>query len=110
MRGVILGALVAVLLGAGLAPWGAQAGRIERACLGSGRDAASRPLCDCIQRVADATLKRRDQRMAARFFDDPHRAQVVRQSDRRSHEAFWQRYKRFGELAEGYCAALRASS
>ena len=41
--------------------------------------------------------------MAAEFFDDPHRAQEIRQSDRRSHEAFWQRYKNFGQTAEIFC-------
>lgn len=108
MRIMVVVAVLAAFEAWSWAP--AEAGRIERACLGSGRDAASRPLCDCIQRVADATLKRRDQRLAARFFRDPHRAQVVRQSDRRSHAAFWDRYRRFGAAAESHCAALHPSS
>jgi hypothetical protein len=81
----------------------AQAGVIERACLGSDRPAASRILCGCIQNVADLTLDRRDQRLAAKFFRDPHMAQEVRQSDKRSHEIFWQKYKKFGASAESYC-------
>jgi len=82
----------------------AMAGPIESACLRSDRDAASRQLCGCIQNVADATLTGSDQRLAASFFKDPHRAQEIRQSDSRSHAAFWERYKAFGETAEAYCA------
>ncbi|WP_227419298.1 hypothetical protein [Roseitranquillus sediminis] len=81
----------------------AQAGLVENACLRSDRG-PSRSLCGCIQQVANATLDRRDQRLAASFFADPHRSQVVRQSSRRSDEVFWQRYKRFGATAEAHCA------
>ncbi|MEM1388212.1 MAG: hypothetical protein AAF748_06060 [Pseudomonadota bacterium] len=42
--------------------------------------------------------------MAAEFFSDPHRAQVIRQSDNRGHEVFWERYKVFGSTAEEYCS------
>ena len=90
-----------------LAAWAAtgmaEAGAIERACLSSDRP-KTRSLCGCIQQAADVTLNGRDQRTAARFFADPHRAQEVRQSDRSSHEAFWQRYQRFGATAEAYCS------
>lgn len=79
------------------------AGPIERACLGSDRPGVSRGLCNCIQQAADLTLTASDQRRAVRFFVEPHEAQVVRQSDRRSDEEFWQRYKRFGATAEAYC-------
>lgn len=98
MKTVILGAVLA----ATLAP-AAFAGPIERACLNSDRRAASRALCGCIQDVADITLSGRDQRLAASFFRDPHKAQVIRQSDRHSHEVFWQKYKAFGRTAEAYC-------
>jgi len=81
----------------------AQAASIERACMKSGRSAASRSLCGCIQQAADMTLNRGDQKLAAKFFADPHRAQEIRQSDNRSHEAFWQRYKQFGATAEAVC-------
>ena len=77
--------------------------QIERACLNSERSSGNRALCGCIQDAANLTLTSRDQRMAAEFFDDPHRAQEIRQSDRRSHEAFWQRYKNFGQTAEIFC-------
>ena len=80
-----------------------SAGDIERACLGSDRAAANRALCGCIQDAADLTLSTKDQRRAASFFRDPHRAQEVRQSDRRSDEAFWGRYKQFGETAQSFC-------
>ena len=99
-----MGRIIAAALLVGIAGGTAQAGMIERACLKSDRQAASRTLCGCIQQVADATLDRRDQRMAASFFDDPHRAQEVRQSDRRRDEVFWQKYRRFGSTAESYCA------
>ena len=81
----------------------AQAGVIERACLQSDRRAASRPLCDCIQKAADATLSGSDQRLAAKFFKEPHMAQEIRQSNNSQHEIFWQRYKTFGSTAASYC-------
>ncbi|PRY23680.1 hypothetical protein CLV78_104171 [Aliiruegeria haliotis] len=82
----------------------AEAGStIERACIKSNRRAASRPLCDCIQRVADQMLTRKEQRMAAKFFKDPHMAQEIRQSDRANHETFWKRYKAFGTTAGNVC-------
>lgn len=80
-----------------------NAGAIERACLRADRAAASTALCGCIQLVADATLSRSEQRQAARFFRDPHKAQEVRQSDRASNEALWDNYKRFAASAEATC-------
>ncbi|KAF0676887.1 hypothetical protein [Profundibacterium mesophilum] len=82
----------------------AQGGVIERACLKSDRKAANRALCGCIQQVADITLDRRDQKLAATFFKDPHQAQVVRQSSDRNHESFWRKYKAFGQSAQNYCS------
>ncbi len=82
---------------------GGQAGQIERACLQADREAASRALCGCIQQVANLTLDRRDQALAARFFRDPQMAQDFRQSGSRSHEIFWEKYKSFGSSAESYC-------
>ncbi|MGI9394944.1 MAG: hypothetical protein ACR2OY_09885 [Boseongicola sp.] len=76
---------------------------IERACLKSDRAAGNRAICGCIQDAANLTLTNKDQRLAATFFADPHRAQEIRQSDRRQHEAFWERYKNFGITAESYC-------
>ena len=81
----------------------AEARRIERACLQSDRSAASPQLCGCIQRVADQVLTRSDQRLAARFFRDPQRAQDIRQSDNAKHEDFWKRYRAFGSTAEKVC-------
>ena len=80
------------------------AGPIERACLRADRPAATRSLCGCIQVVASATLSKSDQRRAAKFFKDPHKAQETRQSDRAALEAFWQRYKRFTASAEATCS------
>ena len=83
---------------------GAQAATIKRACMKSDRRAANRNLCGCIQKAANATLSRSDQRLASTFFKDPHRAQEVRQSDRRSHEVFWKKYKHFGATAQARCS------
>ena len=102
MKRLIL-ATALVALTAPMAASVAHAGTIERACLKSGRSAANRALCGCIQDVADLTLSGRDQKLAATFFKDPHKAQEVRQSDRSSHELFWKRYKAFGATAETYC-------
>lgn len=87
-----------------VAPSQAEARQIERACVESGRSAANRSLCRCIQGVADQLLTSREQRIAAGFFKDPHRAQEVRMSDRRSDETFWQRYKQFGSVASRRCS------
>lgn len=82
----------------------AQANVIERACMQSDRQQATPSLCGCIQLVADITLSRRDQKMAARFFRDPHRAQEVRQSGRPRDSQFWNKYRAFGQSAESYCS------
>ncbi|SPJ24882.1 hypothetical protein [Palleronia abyssalis] len=82
----------------------AHAGVIESACNRSDRAAGKRQLCNCIQQVADFTLDRRDQRLAARFFKDPHKAQEIRQSSRANDEVFWKRYREFGSAAESYCS------
>ena len=66
-------------------------GNIERACIKSDRN-ASRGTCSCIQRVADIQLTRSDQRLAVKFFKDPHLAQKTRQSDSASKAKFWKRY------------------
>ena len=96
MKTLVLAAALTVL------PALAGAGPIEQACNASSRS-VSRALCGCIQQVANATLNGSDQRLAATFFRDPHKAQEVRQSDNRTHTVFWQRYKRFGATAESYC-------
>ena len=90
---------VAIVLPAGTA----EAGRIERACNASDRRAATPALCACIQRVADQTLTRADQREGARFFRDPQRAQEVRKSDTAADDAFWSRWRDFGRSAAQIC-------
>ena len=79
------------------------ASTIENACMRADRPAATRILCGCIQDVADLTLSASEQRKAARFFADPHEAQEVRQSNNRSDQRFWTRYKQFGLSAKNYC-------
>jgi hypothetical protein len=81
----------------------AAAGPIERACMASDRG-GSRSLCSCIQQAADMTLSGGDQRRAAKFFNDPDRAHATWVSQSASDDAFWDRYKQFGETAEAYCA------
>ena len=96
-------ALIAASLVISTAPAPAVAGAMSSACLKSDRKAKSRKLCRCMQSVADQELSRRDQKLAASFFQDPHKAQEIRQSDRSSHEQFWKRYKAFGVAASKYC-------
>jgi len=79
---------------------------IEEACIASERANSDRQLCQCIQKAADLTLSDRDQRLAATFFENPHRSQEIRQSDSRRNEAFWERYKNFGETAEALCSDI----
>ncbi len=82
-----------------------MAGPIERACLRSDREAANGAVCSCIQSVADMTLTGRDQRKASKFFSDPERAQDVFLSQSQADDAFWDRYRNFGQTAEAYCSA-----
>lgn len=81
----------------------AWAGPIFKACSQSARSGATPALCQCVQQVADQTLARADQRRAAGFFKNPEKAQATFLSKRRSDDAFWERYKRFGETAETLC-------
>ena len=85
-------------------PVQAMAGDIEKACLKSERAAGNRALCGCIQRAADVTLTRSDQRLAASFFAEPDRAEGVRRSDSRANHQFWERSLAFGETAEAFCS------
>ena len=86
-----------------MAVTGVQAGPIDQACARS-NGAANMGLCACIQQVANMTLTGSDQKMAAKFFSDPSKAQEVRQSSRSGHREFWQRYVAFGSTAESVCA------
>ncbi|MEM9031502.1 MAG: hypothetical protein AAGB18_02560 [Pseudomonadota bacterium] len=97
MRYWILAAILAVSAGQ------AQANIIWQACLSSDRN-VNPSLCSCIQAAADRTLSARDQRVAASFFSDPDRSEEMRMSKRRTHEAFWDRYKEFGAVAASVCS------
>jgi len=96
---LVLATIVAAML-----PLVVQAGPVEGACNRSDRSAANRSLCACVGQVADMTLRGSDQKRAASFFKDPDRAQDVKMSQRDSDDAFWERYKAFGAMAEAYCA------
>jgi len=102
MRAALIALLTAAFLGP-IATGPAEANAIRKACIKSDRP-ASRQLCSCIQNVADITLSRSDQQRGAKYFDDPHALQEVRQSDRPSNERFWERWKAFGAAAASYCA------
>ena len=78
-------------------------GEMGKACMTSGRSAANSALCSCVQRTANATLTNGDQKLASTFFEDPQKAQDIRQSDSSSHEAFWKRYRQFTGQAERSC-------
>ena len=99
MKHIITSLAVLCIAGPALA-----ADTIERACNKSDRRAVNRTLCGCIQDVADIKLTMADQMLAATFFDDPHLAQVTRQSDDAAKERFWKRYKDFGKSATDYCS------
>jgi len=104
MKRIVLAALSAAILSVTTpAPVLAGLGVIDRACRNSSRSAASPQLCRCIQKVANSSLNRSERRKVAKWFANPHQAQVVRQSDRRSDETLWIRYKAFGERAENTC-------
>lgn len=95
---------ISTLLAAAILTTGAShAGIIESACNDSARG-ANRSLCSCIQQVADTKLNGSDQRLAARFFKNPHLAQETRQSSSRSKEKFWLRYKDWGQTAAQACS------
>jgi hypothetical protein len=81
----------------------AEAGPIERACMGSDRSKGNRQLCGCIQQAANMTLSGGDQRRAAKFFKDPEAAHATWISQKKADDAFWERYKSFGRTAEAYC-------
>ncbi|WP_293576815.1 hypothetical protein [Phaeobacter sp.] len=100
---LLLRAALCAALGATFMPASATAGAIEKACRQSDRTAASPSLCRCIQSVADASLNRSERRTVSKWFSEPDRAQDVRQSDRRSDERLWARYKAFGETASRVC-------
>ena len=80
-----------------------QANAVEAACRQTDRSSATASMCRCVGQVASQKLTRSDQRRVAKWFSDPHQAQVTRQSDRRRDEQLWARYKAFGEAAARAC-------
>ena len=100
MRSIVLMAAAAAFLP--IMSSVAIAGPIERACMASDRG-GNRSLCGCIQQAADQTLSGGDQRRAAKFFKDPEAAHSTWVSQSQSDDAFWDRYKSFGQTAQAYC-------
>ncbi|WP_223422285.1 hypothetical protein [Tateyamaria pelophila] len=78
-------------------------GPIYSACQSSGRRAASRERCGCVQAVANTTLSPEEQRRGAGFFSDPHEAQEVRQSDKSRDERFWGKWRAYSNRAAQLC-------
>lgn len=105
MRDFLKGAVGALIISV-VTSTSASAGVIASACVRSDREAASWRMCNCLQHVANQSLSRADQRLAAKFFRDPHMAQEIRQSRARSHEIFWERYRAFGDTAEVMCRGV----
>lgn len=105
MNSILKGAASALIISV-VTTTSASSGAIASACVRSDREAASWRMCNCLQHVANQSLSRADQRLAARFFRDPHMAQEIRQSNARSHEIFWKRYKAFGDTAEVMCKGV----
>lgn len=101
MRITLTAAAAALILTSAVA----EAGPISRACMASDRNARSNALCGCLQQVADRTLDRRDQRLAAKIFRKPQMAQDIKMSSSSSHEVFWKRYKSFGSAATQTCSS-----
>ncbi len=101
MRIHLLAASAALILSSAAA----EAGPISRACMASDRNARSYALCGCLQQVANRTLDRSDQRLAAKIFRKPQMAQDIKMSGSSSQKAFWQKYKAFGANATQTCAS-----
>lgn len=97
--------LVAAAAALTLSSVAAEAGPISRACMASDRNARSYALCGCLQQVANKTLDRGDQRLAAKIFRKPQMAQDIKMSDSSSHEVFWKKYKNFGATATQTCSS-----
>jgi hypothetical protein len=81
----------------------AVSGPVGSACLNSGRS-VSQPLCACIQNVAEMTLSGSDQKLAARLFTDPEKAEEIRVSNSSRNKTFWARYQSFASTAGTLCA------
>lgn len=78
-------------------------GPITKACLQSDRKKKSRALCSCIQAAANKTLTKSEQRRSVAFYNNPHMAQQIRQSDRPQDEKFWDAYAAYGREAQKMC-------
>jgi hypothetical protein len=78
-------------------------GPLQKACMTAGRKQASTARCGCIQAVANDKLSSSDQRRGVKFFTNPQLAQDTRQSDNLNSEAFWLRWKAYGEAAAKIC-------
>lgn len=78
-------------------------GPIASACRNGGRKQATRDRCGCVQAVADRNLSSTEQRRGVAFFNDPQKAQDLRQSDNSGNERFWKKWKAYGAEAARLC-------
>ena len=78
------------------------AGATESACLRSDRS-PGREACACAQSVADQTLSRGDQKIAARIIKDPDHFYKYYGSKNPRNQAFLERYRAWGTAAHEFC-------
>jgi hypothetical protein len=78
-------------------------GPIHTACTRQGRRGASSARCGCVQAAANLTLTPGEQRIGARYFEDPELLQKMKLSDTPQNERFWDTWARFAETAETLC-------
>ncbi|MBT9382944.1 hypothetical protein KM176_03630 [Pseudooceanicola sp. CBS1P-1] len=85
-------------------PQAGQAGPIDNACMSSGQRQANARVCSCLQAVANQTLGRGDQKLAAKLMMKPEMIDDLRQSPSGDQRAFWSRYTIFGTAAQNSCS------
>ncbi len=99
MRAAVLYLSILSLAGCG----GGGASTPERACLTSDRS-PGQEVCSCVQQVADQTLSRRDQKLAAQIIGDPDKFREYQKSSNPSRKAFVERYRLWGSTSSEVCA------
>lgn len=82
------------------------AGTTENACLRSDRS-PGRAACACAQNVADQTLSKGDQKIAAKIINNPDVFYEYYGSDNQRKKAFLQRYRNWGSTAQEFCKISR---
>ena len=81
----------------------AFAGPAQKACLATERSPGPR-VCACAQQVADQTLSRSDQHIAASIIREPELFVKYQKDSSRRAQGFLTRYRLWGERVEQHCA------